>query len=494
MKNFFWGLLALLAFTACDKEDEPEPGSGGNTPSQTSGIVGTWYEETMNEEDSYRENGTFYTVYSNKDIVGRIEGTYELKGDELTNTYTNYGQPLSTTFTIYNKTDKSLSLRSSVGVFHYGKVVDVVTMEAEGVGVSMAILSASGASVVSLDESLVKVDADGTLVGQGMKGTTYVRIADGEEKYYVKVVVDVNQSFYDLWYNYPCLFGKDEYQMRELMGTPASTEADGTVGYLNMQATHDYVEYVMFSFSNKKINRMAVTLKTGTAVNTVHSYLSARYYYERTAQTTNGPLYLYRSHSSEEQSEYLIGYYSSLNLIVYELLEEEELIPDYTQYLGMTRAELFASQDREPFSDEDGRITYVLDDNNIGRFLFFTFDGNNEKVQVVSLYLNEGTDPATVVDCLNSQFTVFEKGTAADGSMYAWINAAILQQATAGITYIVADRVISYLDLTANRSQTSAKNFGVNVDMGAVRKLSAATGRPITAKGEIFSQSLRSLR
>lgn len=514
MKKIFLGLLTLLAFSACgDLEEATINVPGATSPSESSGMSGHWYEETFNEEDSYAENGTFYSVFSNLITVGRIEGTYELNGNKLTQTFTNYGQPLATVFTISDKTDKSFTMSSSTGTFHYGKVVDVVEMEANGIGVSLTITSniskskhikesatvgipiATNASVVSLDESLVKIDTDGTLVGQGMKGCTYVRITDGEETYYVKVIVDVNQSFYDLWYGYPRLFGMDKNQMVDLMGSPAGTDADGTVTYMNMQGTHDYVDFVRFSFSNQKIDWMTVMLKAGTAVNTVHSYLSARYYYETTTQTANGTLYLYRSHYSQEQSEYLIGYYPSYDQIVYELLAgEEEYIPDYTQHLGMTRAELFASQDRAPFSDEGNIITYVLDDNNIAEYLFFTFDANNEKVMAVSLYLRDETQPQTVVDWMNSQYTVFEKGTADDGSAYAWINAATLQAATAGITYDVATKMISYVDLTASRSQANAKNFGWDVDAGMVRGLSVAKGRRAEANGETARQSLRSLR
>ena len=62
----------------------------------------------------------------------------------------------------------------------------------------------------------------------------------------------------------------------------------------------------------------------------------------------------------------------------------------------------------------------------------------------VTIIVNEGIEPSTFINELNSKYTVFEKGTPADGSQYAWTNGATMAESSIGITYIPKNNAITY--------------------------------------------------
>lgn len=487
MKKILFGLVALWAFTACSDDD----GVGESVISYI-GIAGTWYEETENEEVTYSESGQFYDFYTTPLLSNYTDGTYELNGDKLTTTQILMGKTFSTVWTVSDVSEYAFSISSqAVGKHTYRKVMETLSLNADDAAYSQYVKSDE--SAVSLDERIVKIESDGRIVSQGMKGSTYIRVAEGRKVYYVKVTVEVNARFYDLWYDYTRLLGADENDLKQSLGSPTPTNQDGVLVYMDMKGYSPYVDEVYFSFEKGKIGSISVFLKEGTNVNSVQTYLSTRFHSAGMKQTANGPLYFYRSHPTDERSAFLVGYYSELGLVIYETLEEEELWPDFTQGLGKTHEEVLALYGSNPYLNEDDRIVYLLDNEYI-QMSFFSFDENKEKVKAVSLVIRDGVETATVVDWMNSQYTVFENGTAADGSQYGWINAATLQAATAGILYDVANKMITYVDLTANRSQANAKAFGEAMDVAAVRGISAMSGIAPAPKRSAARTSLRSLK
>jgi len=487
MKKIFLGLLALCAFTACSDDD------GGSASSVSYGsIAGTWYEEAENEEVTYTDGGRFYDFYCNQLVSGYKEGTYDLNGNKLTTNYNTLGQKYGKVWTVSDVTEYTFSITSQdVGKHTYCKVMETVSVEPDNSAWSRYVQSDK--NVVSLDERIVQVESNGRIVSQGMKGSTYIRVTDGGNTYYVKVMVDVDARFYDLWYDYTRLFGADENDLRLSLGAPSATNQQGELIYLNMQGFSDYVASVLFSLENGKTDLINVFLIEGTSVNSVHTYLNTRFYYVGMTQTTSGPLYLYRSHPTDERSAFIVGYYSSIGQVVYQTLKEEELWPDFTQGLGKTHAEVLAQYGENPYLNEDERIVYLLDNEYI-KMSYFSFDDAKEKVLAVSLIVRDEVEVSTVVDWMNSQYTVFENGTAEDGSQYAWINAATLQKATAGITYDVANKMITYVDLTARRSQVGARSFETMADVSAVRGISSMSGiAPFSKQGTVLTR-FRSLK
>ena len=71
--------------------------------------------------------------------------------------------------------------------------------------------------------------------------------------------------------------------------------------------------------------------------------------------------------------------------------------------------------------------------------------------------INESVSTDVVVKTFNEKYVVFDKGTLADGSQYAWINGATVAESTLGIVYKPNDRMIIYQPLngTANAKTNS---------------------------------------
>ena len=64
-----------LGFASCGEEDCNH--SGITNIEETTSLEGSWYNEEMNEEDSYSANGTFYMKYSNVERSSEDEGRWE---------------------------------------------------------------------------------------------------------------------------------------------------------------------------------------------------------------------------------------------------------------------------------------------------------------------------------------------------------------------------------------------------------------------------------
>lgn len=108
-----------------------------------------------------------------------------------------------------------------------------------------------------------------------------------------------------------------------------------------------------------------------------------------------------------------------------------------------------------PDAEEGNVLVYAFHKEGI-EYLRFEMSGNVDKCRAVSLYLDGTFKSDDIVKFLDSKFNVFENGTAADGSQYAWINASTVNDATIGIIYSPGDKKVQYLGL-ALASGSNAK-------------------------------------
>lgn len=81
--------------------------------------------------------------------------------------------------------------------------------------------------------------------------------------------------------------------------------------------------------------------------------------------------------------------------------------------------------------------------------------------------INDAISKDVVVKTFNEKYVVFEKGTSADGSQYAWINGVTVAESTLGIVYKPNDRMIIYQPLngTANAKMNSMSRAMNNQEM-----------------------------
>lgn len=89
-------------------------------------------------------------------------------------------------------------------------------------------------------------------------------------------------------------------------------------------------------------------------------------------------------------------------------------------------------------------IIYVVGSENVS-LVSFMLDSNTGRCKNTVLLLTEQTTLSTVVDYFNSKYYKFDKGTAADGSQYAWVNKSTFATSTMGITYFPKDKMVIYV-------------------------------------------------
>ena len=119
-----------LGFASCGEED---CNHGGITNiEETTSLEGSWYNEEMNEEDSYSANGTFYMKYSNVERSSEDEGRWEFDraNSRLTWTYSFMGQTQFGDWKVKQLSDLTLTISSDKNAEHtYGKIIKTYQLE-----------------------------------------------------------------------------------------------------------------------------------------------------------------------------------------------------------------------------------------------------------------------------------------------------------------------------------------------------------------------------
>lgn len=122
------------------------------------------------------------------------------------------------------------------------------------------------------------------------------------------------------------------------------------------------------------------------------------------------------------------------------------LVPDYCEFLGLDRDDIYEKFGKSPFSDTEEEIIYLLGEGDF-KWLFFDFDTWTGLVKSVSVLAKEETSftNEAMREYLNSAYYVYEKGT--DDTQYAYINADTYSKATAGIIWFPNDGMLLVMEL-----------------------------------------------
>lgn len=117
----------------------------------------------------------------------------------------------------------------------------------------------------------------------------------------------------------------------------------------------------------------------------------------------------------------------------------------YYEALGLTQEQIIKKYGN-PYSSDATNMTYVIGRGYIN-FVFLSLDSETKKCKTATITINDNASESAVLDYFNSKYTVFAKGTAEDGSQYAWLNGASLGESTLGIIYFPQDKMIIYQPL-----------------------------------------------
>ena len=234
--------LAVACTEVCD-HDVPPP------PPQENPLVGTWYEEDMNEELRLSPSYTMYDKYCTIERSGETEGNYELdiENMRLTYRYEFMGQMQFADWKITDLTEISFTISSDmVGAHKLEKVVETFTLNVgescsinyfdENLGYNLISME-TNSRIVSIDEETREITASGE------KGTAYIKLNTDNGTAWAKVIV--GDDCLDLWYDYVSFIGKDYKYMTSVLGKPSINGQDGfSFGYTML--LHDLVTEVDF--------------------------------------------------------------------------------------------------------------------------------------------------------------------------------------------------------------------------------------------------------
>lgn len=429
-----------LGFTSCGEEDCNHLHQ--TTEEETVSLVGSWYNEPLNEEDVYSPNGTFYTKFNNNTISGESEGRweYDKANKSLTWNYKFLGQNQYGDWKVKENSEYTLTISSSMNGEHtYGKIVETYQLE---VGKTVNIKFATEhpdyqvMSYSSTNPRLASIKDDGTICAEGEKGTAYVKISTKSFDVWVKIIVGDNCA--DLWYNYPFVLGKTFGQMKELLGASYETVNNG-FNY-DLSTTSAYVNQVNVLVNNETgfINEIVLSLKDSAPVSEVLRYLKSHYY---TLDFLGDNHY---ATCSELKNSSSIIVYNEQNRTINFVQPSSYPLEDFAYVFGKTRQEVLKIFG-EPFYEYNNRMLYMLGTAGIAASVYFQLDDKTGKVTFYSINLNDFVDQEYTTKLLGSKYyfsKYFDEQVA-----YRYYEVEDENEAKQRIIYLVNNKSIWFYDI-----------------------------------------------
>lgn len=444
-------VLAMTIGTSSCSDDDHNSSDGPVTIP----VIGSWYEEAENEEMRFSENGTFYDRYANYLRCAEAEGRweYDSKNSKLTYTYPFMGQTQIADWTVKNLKELSFTISSTkVADHHLEKIVESYTLEVgktANIEFSKTHPDYTVISYTSNNERIASVTSDGVIKAKGEKGVTYIKVNTTSSNVWVKVTVGDNCA--EMWHDYVGLMGLDYGSLRQVLSRLGAPQS-GVDGYSFRWFTHESHDVVnntdiFLNPSNSTVVQVQLWLKKSVAEAEILSYMNSRYY--KLAEDKD--YVFYSSSEDEKTSKALIEYNKSDKCVIF--FEQEEMLGNYYEGLGMTRNQILA-QYGAPYS-EDGDILFYYVGTDYVNLVAFYMDTNTGKCKRSLVTINENVPRSTIINYLNSKYTVFANGTYEDGSQYAWINGTSVAESTLGIIYFPTDRMVIYQPLGSSANTKS---------------------------------------
>lgn len=465
MKKLLFLLLTALAVTACNDDCDHNVNNSGE-----SDIVGSWYEEEVNEDISFSSSGTFYDKYSNTKRASELEGIYELSqnGRKLTYTYNFMGQTQFTDWTVSNRTELSFTITSDKDGSHVlEKIVETYNMvdgQTQQISFSNNYPDYNVQLYTSKNERIASVSEEGLITANGEKGTTYIKVTTNKGNAWVKVIV--GEECLDLWYDYISLIGKNYSQMTSVLGTPHQN--DGELGFFYATEQHDVIQKmaVWLNSRTRTVDIINLTLKEGVPSEVVLTYLEKRFYkYKEIGKSIQ-----FLNKNSIDNSIVMVEYNQETNGIIIESLDTYlNFWPDFTGIFGtdeegvrkatnkMNMSFSFNSQSYSPYGSD-----YYTDDYGDYMNLFgFVFNKAGQMFEYWA-YMKENVDRVFVASKIGEKYFYAEEEVV-QGKLLVWYN----KDKTIRVKLDITNNAVIYTDLTLEGlpkwpDYTSA--FGMTLD------------------------------
>lgn len=462
-------LAMTIGFTSCS-DDSCDHVPGGP---EDNWIEGLWYVEANNEEINYGNSGTYYDRYSNVELSGETEGSYEMDyaNMKLTYRYLYLGKNFTEDWTVKNHKEFSFKLSSS-----YASGLDVekiVEQHKVNVGETVKLNFAAERSDINVssyksnNELIATVSSDGIVTAMGGKGTTYIKMATNSGNVWAKITVGEDNK--DLWCDYVSLIGADYNTMRQYFSRIGEPATYGIDYFVYIMSIHQYIESVNILIDTEEdlVTAIQLFIKDGVPPVEIKSYLKSRYY----EQDGFG---FYSTQPEIEESKAIVTYDQANRCVsLFETQHEAntEILGNYYEALGLTHDQI-ADKFGAPYLDENNMMYYIVGTEYVD-LAAFRLDETTNKCKSTVLTINETVATSTIVDYLESKYTVFADGTAADGSQYAWTNGPSVAESTLGIMYYPEDRMVVYIPLgsAANAKARSLSSYSITIDNSLVNQV-----------------------
>lgn len=278
----------------------------------------------------------------------------------------------------------------------------------------------------------------------------------------------------DLWADFVPLFGSDKDQVKSKMAeygysflmSDYNYSKDGS-DYYNI-TNNAYAKMVGFVFNpDLKVSEFWVYMDSKSDPYDIYDYLCAKYT-ENESETTDYSLIFYNDDKSLRVTFDLKNaavVYTKLTMKQHEA--NTEILGNYYEGLGLTHDQI-VDKFGAPYSDDGSKMFYIVGSKYVNLSAFM-IDAETGKCNNAVLTINENVATSTIVDYLNSKYTVFENGTAADGSQYAWTNGPSVAESTFGVIYYPDDRMVVYVPFGASANvkalTRAVDSFTTDIDL-----------------------------
>lgn len=452
MKKILFLMLAAFAVVSCN--DDCDHGfNGGGMDSNL--LVGSWYEETQNEEDTYSASSAFYSKYCNRLLQGEGQGTYRLdtERNRLTWSYHVNGMGMTSDWKLRDVSKYQFVQYSDVAILTYGKIVDSYTMKGgDTKTISFNELSVQGYE--STNEHIATVSSDGIVTATGEKGTAYIKIKCLEANVYVKVIVGDNYP--DLWIDYSGLLGNDYTAMKDLLGDPdSSREFDSYSQYAYVTDLHNILKGLRVSINSgtHKIEQIDLIVREGVPQEEVLAYMNAHYY---RLEGKYANQYHYSSSSQIELSRAAYAYDTEKNAVL--ILSGEDYMdkmglsfwPNLTSLFGLSKTEVGSEMRNRGYTflqsfdsySFNGSDAYAITGSDYSTAVELVFNPDNVASEYW-MYLSPSVDQAEILNYLRRKYNEdTEEYIASYGFIF------YNEQKSLKLVFKAYDNVVVFTDLT----------------------------------------------
>lgn len=288
------------------------------------------------------------------------------------------------------------------------------------------------------------------------------------------IFIDAEVFFYpQLWNDFTPLFGTGKAAIENAMdsyGYPFLMSdfgySDNGSDYYKIQDNNN-ADMVGFVYNpDNLVSEYWIYMKAHIDYQTVFDYLVHQYIIEDSEETDYSFVFYNSNKSLRVVLDIKNGAVVYTDLTKKQHTHTVSILGNFHKALGLNRYDII-SQLGNPYMEEDNTMYYI--GNEYVSVAAININESTKKCNSIVMMIYENVSSSTIIDFCNSQFTVFDKGTAEDGSQYAWTDGSSMAESKYGILYVPEKRYVSYTLLGGATQGASANMEKIIEDVKKMR-------------------------